>query len=59
VQNCGRTKLSGSSDEAKAVHTGGGRPLTEIRTLAMWLGVGPWLLSLVVLFFSMILSSHQ
>ena len=27
--------------------------------LAMWLGAGPWLLSLVVLFFSMILSNHQ
>ena len=27
--------------------------------LAMWLGLGPWVLSLVVLFFSMLLSNHQ
>ena len=27
--------------------------------LALWLAVGPWALALVVLFFSMVFSSHQ
>lgn len=27
--------------------------------LALWLSVGPWALALMVLFFTMILSSHQ
>jgi hypothetical protein len=27
--------------------------------LALWLGVGPWLLSFVVLFFSMLMSDHH
>lgn len=27
--------------------------------IALWLGVGPWALSLVILFFSMSLSNHQ